>query len=509
MKKHFYIAISAAIILLSGCNGGNSGNSEASAEKSSVSESSPAQASVTESVPVTVSETEEKISEPQAEELPAEKKGYEPYELKLYNSLGTGIPRPENYGENLKCYYFRSKLNNVLSLMKDKTASKKIEDEVNALNESIGDNESFNEHHSCFGYNGYLFYVNYVYAPTRYCAVFDLRTGERLELSDMFFEGEEFLRLLNKKINEEIQKLYCEDYEYEVFEYLPIKREFAGLTEDGFYFDDNNFYFPADNPYMTRYVKLNVNLFDFDTVLNVPYDMADIFYDEGETHINIYAHQNFIRSDRYVYSRHFQTGNINIYLFEESMYLTAEQTEFLNTQALSVTGEILDRMRRENNWTAYTGDEAPLYRTYESYDGTVHEYKEIYDIYIQVITNRIAQICFYQSDWYDDRVPRYSLYYDLETLQPLDTKQFFELIFGDEEYVWSNVHVNDYSIDGINYRIYDMEGFIDGEAPDISRLKTEDIYIYDPGFIDYNGEIDDCYISGSICSRSYYLQFLQ
>lgn len=505
MKNNFgsvLLAITAAGIFFTGCNGGGSENST---EEFSAAQSSAVQSSVTE----TVSETAEKITETteMETEIPKEKKSYQPYEIKLYNSLGMGIPRPENYGEDLTEYYLSNDLEKILPLMKDKAAAKKIGTEAKALYDLAEENfplyvdsEEWSTEDAiysfCNAYNGYLFYEisyrgNYF---MRYCAVFDLRTGERLELSDLFFEGEEFMPLLNKKINEEIQKIYCEDYEYEEFDYVPVKREFAGLTEDGFYFDSSSFYFPANNPYFAKAASVNVVISAFDNVLNVPYDMTELFEDGADEILYFRKETNIISSARYSRSRDVHTGNINIHLFEESTYLTAEQAEFLNNKALGIL-EMLDELNPKYNWTAYTNNDEPLYNVYV-YDGTRYEYRDIFDINIDIINNDIAQITFWQSDVYEEPNPSYQLHYDLETLEPLDTEQLFERIFDDEEYVWGYVYVYQTEISGMN-RITDMEGFIDGEAPDLSKLNAENIYLWGEE-IHFAAKVDDCWIWGYI-----------
>ena len=492
-----------AVLLLTGCDNEGAENTAEEFSAASVTQSSEVQSSVTEPV----SETAEKITETAAAEpeIPKEKKSYEPYQIKLYNSLGTGIPRPDDYGEDLTEYYLSDDLEEILPLMKDKTAAQKIETEAKVLYALAEENYSLYVdpeewsaseamYSDCNAYNGYLFYEisyrgNYF---MRYCAVFDLRTGERLELSDLFFEGEEFLPLLNKKINEEIQKLYCEDYEYEEFEYVPVKREFAGLTEDGFYFDSSSFYFPANNPYFAKAASVNIPVSGFDNVLNVPYDMKELFEDGADETLYFRKDKNIISSARYAHSRDVHTGNINIHLFEESTYLTAEQAEFLNSKALGML-EMLDELNPRYDWTAYTNNDEPLYNAY-IYDGTRYEYRDIFEININIINNDIAQILFRQSDVYDDPNPGYNLHYGLETLEPLDTEQLFERVFGDKEYVWKYVSVYR---SGNGDRITDMEGFIDGEAPDLSKLNAENIYLWGEE-IHFAAKVDDCWIWGYI-----------
>ena len=503
MKNNFspaVLSIIAISMILAGCNGGNPGNSaeENISETMSKTDSVTASAAVSETVSEAVSETEEKISESQAEEFPAEKKGYEPYEIKLYNSLGTGIPRPENYDTDRIRYYADGKLEDIISLLKDKDVSAKIASGIKDWFDYLGENydysyEQLNDdglfYTYCDTYNGILFYGKHRRnsSDEPYYAVFDMRTGKRVELSDMFFEGEEFIGELNQKLWEELQKLTFTGEDIYTVDYLPMKREFAGLTENGFYFDEFDFFFPANNPYFTESMRISVSLFDFDTVLNVPYDMTELFADGADEILR------FSSAD-YNFTTSFfkQTGNIDIYFLDESPKLTEKQREFFNNKALSLT-EMVDELNQKYGWIAYTNNDEPLYRTHV-YDGTEYKYKDFFKIDISVF-NGIAQIRFRQDNVYEAPSPDYNLHYDLETFEPLDIEEIFERTFGDEEYVWKYVyafHPDDTT---------DMEGFIQGEVPDLSKLDLEKISVYKTE-IYFDGRVDDSWVWGSISKKN-------
>lgn len=499
MVKHFkftFFSLITAAILFTGCN---KEDTETPIADSSVTESS-----AVETTSVTVSETV-----PESPINTTESKGYEPYQLRLYDSKGTGMLRPDDYGKDITTYYLGGELDDILYFMKDEKAAGKIRQETNALDDlavqsyylySEDDKPLFDENIStyCGAYNGYLFYnVFYIDFPMAYCAVFDLRTGERLELSDMFFEGEYFIDLLNKKISEEIQKLILEVYEYEEFKYIPMKREFAGLTENEFYFNSYTIYFPVNNPYFTECTSVNVRISDFDTVLNVPYDMEELFRNDAEDALFFRMDPHNVSSSLGIHTKHLQTGNIDIHLFDGALQLTQEQEEFLNTQALNMTGEILDRLKRENNWTAYTNNEEPIIHTYTSPDGTVYEYQDIFDISIAIINNNFAEIRFCQNNVYDGSSQDYNLHFDLNTFELLDTDQIFERIFGDSKCVWDYVYVYQTDDDMLGDEITDMDGFIRGHTPDTSKMKAENINVGDQ-YIFYSGNIDDCLIWGNI-----------
>lgn len=502
MRRYFAPALSSAIaamIFLTGCNGGNTENS---AEEISVTETS-----FTESISETAAEIsaipeESETAEASAETEPeaaAEPKSYEPYQIKLYNSLGTGIPRPDNYGEDRIRYRTVGNLEDMLSLLKDKDVSEKIrsgvgdwlnflEENYNYSHKQLANDKLFYTY--CSAYNGFLFYEKKVRSSDEgYYAAFDLRTGERLELSDMFFEGDNFLDKLNWKLWSEFQKLtYLVPYDYEPVDYLPMKREFVGLTENGFYFGPHEFYFPVSNPYFSGCEQIYIDLFDFDTVLNVPYDMTELFEDGADELLKFYI-------EKYVFSTSYfsQSGNIDIYLLDKSPKLTEEQREFLNNNALSLTSsEFLDTLR-ERGWNIYSADEPPVYHIYTGESGTEYKYKDIFTIDIDVINDDFVEICLRQSNVFEAPNPKYSLYFDLKTFEPFDTEQLFERVFGDEEYVWSYVAI--YSLEDT---LENNNGFIRNEAPDISRLRPEDISCISTSELYYYGNVDGCYVYGYI-----------
>lgn len=108
-------------------------------------------------------------------------------------------------------------------------------------------------------------------------AVFDLKTGEMLELSDMFFEGTDFLTKLNGLIEEEINMPY----------YEPI-REFAGLREGIYDFDLNSLVLDTNNPY-TEYETYIYYYYQMmgDTVTAVRRDISGMFEDEVQQKLNV------------------------------------------------------------------------------------------------------------------------------------------------------------------------------------------------------------------------------
>lgn len=112
---------------------------------------------------------------------------------------------------------------------------------------------------------------------TQRSAVFDLKTGEMLELSDMFFEGTDFLTKLNSLIEEEINMPY----------YEPV-REFAGLREGIYDFDLNCLVLDLNNPY-TEYQTYIYYYYQMmgDSVAAVRRDISGMFEDEVQQKLNV------------------------------------------------------------------------------------------------------------------------------------------------------------------------------------------------------------------------------
>ncbi|MCH5192331.1 MAG: hypothetical protein J1F11_00110 [Oscillospiraceae bacterium] len=489
MRKFLYgrilTALTASVIFFTSCN------KEAPLPHN---EEIIATETTSETISETVSEspiTEAQTTEP---ETVTEPKKYEPYQLKLYDSSGTGMPRPDNYERNSISYHLGGDLDEIFSLMKDKSVSEKIQNEVNEwinyIEEKYNTDGEKEFRTYCYARNGILFYKKYSYNPyEKYTIVFDLKTGKRLELSDMFFEGEKFIDKLNKELWNNIQKLDFVDYYSFDVDYPQIKREFTGLTEDGFYFDDSGFYFPVDNPYFTTFKEFNVSILNFDSILNVSYDMTGLFEDGADKQLRFSVLNYGYETNYYI-----QTGNINVYLFDETSMLTEEQREFLNNKALSLTSsEFLDRMREKYGWNVYSADEPPVYsRIYENPDGTEEKWIDFFTIKITVRKNNIAEIRFRQDNVYEAPNQSYNLHYDLETLEPLDIEDIFARTFGDKEYVWRYINVWGEEIDG----------FKDSDVPDLSKLTLENLSVYDTE-IYFDGITDDRVIWGSISQKKF------
>ena len=477
-----------AAILLTGCK---EEDTEKPVEETSLTEKMVSE-TTSEAATETVSDSPVTETEITESEAVTESKSYEPYQIKLYDSPGTGMPRPDDYGEDRNHYDVYGDPQDFFSLMKDKSVSEKIQNEIDHWTDNI--EEKYNTDGEkefrtyCYTRNGILFYEKYSYNPyEKYTIIFDLKTGKCLELSDLFFDGEKFIDKLNKELWNNIQKLdYVDYYSFDV-DYPQIKREFSGLTKDGFYFDDRGFYFPVDNPYFTTFKEFNVSILNFDSILNVPYDMTGLFEDGADEQLRF-----SIWNNNYETNYSIQTGNIDVYLFDETSMLTEEQREFLNNKALSLTNsEFLDRMREKYGWNVYSTDEPPVYsRIYENPYGTEERWIDFFTIKITVTKNNIAEICFRQDNVYEAPNQSYNLHYDLETLEPLNIEDIFARTFGDKEYVWRYINVWGEEIDGLK----------DGDVPDISKLTLENLSVYNTE-VHFDGISDGHRIWGRIYKK--------
>lgn len=101
-------------------------------------------------------------------------------------------------------------------------------------------------------------------------AVFDIYTEERLELSDLFFDGVDFVPLLNNYLAAESLMPYsgfgtCHE----------MKRDFSGLCTDNFTFTADSIIFGRDSDFVCGGVELSLSGLDEYMVTSVPRDMKE------------------------------------------------------------------------------------------------------------------------------------------------------------------------------------------------------------------------------------------
>ena len=113
----------------------------------------------------------------------------------------------------------------------------------------------------------------YYYYDAR-TAVFDIYTGEQLELSDLFFEGDDFIPILNTYLAEESEKPYSSwGSTHEML------RDFSGLYEGDFTFTANTIIFKPSTCFADG-VELSLDGIFEHMITSVPRDMSE--YIEGD-----------------------------------------------------------------------------------------------------------------------------------------------------------------------------------------------------------------------------------
>ncbi|MBQ7922099.1 MAG: substrate-binding domain-containing protein, partial [Clostridia bacterium] len=111
-------------------------------------------------------------------------------------------------------------------------------------------------------------------------AVFDIYTGERLELSDLFFEGVDFVPLLNNCLAAEAEK------PYDNWGYHEMLRDFTGLYEGDFTFTADSIIFKPNTCFADG-VQLSVSDLAEYMVTSIPRDMIGYLSEEETVYKNI------------------------------------------------------------------------------------------------------------------------------------------------------------------------------------------------------------------------------
>lgn len=126
----------------------------------------------------------------------------------------------------------------------------------------------------------------YQYIYDGYSKVYDLYTGEELELSDLYYKDTEFVSILNEQIETIIvEKTGINDT------YLRMKRPFMGITDKVLYgFDSISF--TKENPYFEESVEFKLDTyFDNISVINEERDMEDIWEDNIVVSKSVIMHE--------------------------------------------------------------------------------------------------------------------------------------------------------------------------------------------------------------------------
>lgn len=236
-----------------------------------------------------------------------------------YEAVGTGVPRPADADfsrySTISAYYFDSYDPITtgdsgylkLRFLKDKDIQDKINADIAAATDRLNDQpgERVLEAKAVCR-NGYLSIA--LYRPIAYfgltysCAetlTYDLFTGEKLErLSDLFFEGEDFVPMLNERVGNELSIQADNLYMYEPEELNIPKLDFSGLLGEQRLFTLDSIGFEPDNLYFV-YGQFTdyLSVFDFKMgdlmCVAAPFrDMSDIISDEWQERLYNYEYNN-------------------------------------------------------------------------------------------------------------------------------------------------------------------------------------------------------------------------
>ncbi len=221
---------------------------------------------------------------------------------KIYSAVGTG----KEMTWNADYYYELKNLHEGIPEIKDGKVNKIIQDYIISETERINtlhdaEFDAFLEQRKKEGYGGTYYYPAYrpsieytvkngylsilsgmwwnegaQYSPDCYYkpagAVFDLYTGERLELSDLFPKEADFVPELNRVIKDKLEKpaAYSLGGTYETV------RDFYGLMENEFIFTADSLIFTTDR-YLKDGVILSLKELREDMVISEPRNMEGLF----------------------------------------------------------------------------------------------------------------------------------------------------------------------------------------------------------------------------------------
>ncbi len=232
------------------------------------------------------------------------------YELTPYDKKGTGPQKPQSLEitEYYQPYFPFDEENHIVILV-----DKELESEINAwIDEACAreqvkcdelvqkgsnpDTTKVSVNHECI--NGYLslsVYVEYDVLDSFYgtaeclkysCenVIFDLYTGDKLDISDIFYDGVDFISYYNNVVERAISvPMQFTAYDTVV---MPQKREFVGITKDCAYIGFSQITFPKENPYFYEgfsvYCNFEDGFFRENSVVWQPRDMKGVIKFEVE-----------------------------------------------------------------------------------------------------------------------------------------------------------------------------------------------------------------------------------
>ena len=376
------------------------------------------------------------------------------YQIKPWTAVGTGMKKPENAGSDTH-YYFAHLPIDQQTLRLSGIADKAVLDKVNSWiseaalraeteckkeREKVGSTYSNDLNGgsdvgvSASCYNGYLIidvrstYFNEasdnggIIYLTGESAIFDLYTGEKIELPELFYEGVDFISFFNSKIRKEISLPQMAD-NFET-EGVRLKREFAGITEDML----NNItpalvFFPKNNPYFPNGFQVGVNVSDSffreNSLLGVSRDM------EGLLNLNEY-------SEIYHWQWEYETDGTEFMppeakentilsgLIKSCPYLSDEQIERINGTVSGLVGnsEAEERLGKIFEMSFDT----PMYSSDDGWFNGIFQQTMLYP------KQNFFTVCF-GGYMYEETV---IFAYDLDTFERLTNEEILERSCGSD-----------------------------------------------------------------------------
>lgn len=431
MKTRVLAAMLAAGILLCSCDSSSNGGV-------STADSNP-------SAEVTQESTAEHVS---SETVAIEG---EYYSLKPYTTRGTGPEKPDKPTDST---YFEAYIHTEPETMHiTEIIDTSVQDKVNAwidkargeLEESMKsqyDSFSPEERTSFDGFdgpvvstsckNGYLFVdlrLEYGYEDDIYgylyvlhdarAAIFDLYTGECPEFSDLFFKDVDYISVLNKLVEEEISRPQMMDAFTTVS--IPMKREFAGITENGTILAPDKVLFPRNNPYFPVGISIWISdndLYHENSLLGVARSMEGLLSCE----VSEWEWRNYVDPSGLEYEEYTSVKNIVLTgIIKSSTALDEEQIRRINELSYSIADnaeaeEFLRKMTAK-------GFDSPMYDEEEGWFNGFVQYTNVYP------KQKLVEIVISE---YMSGMGGYTLCYDLDTLEPMSTEDVVERIMGSD-----------------------------------------------------------------------------
>jgi len=156
--------------------------------------------------------------------------------------------------------------------------------------------------------------------------VWDLLTGKKLDISDLFYSGVD----IDKVVNDYLRRVSQEPID-SWGDYYEMKRDFAGLTTTGWTMTADTIYILQDNPYFAYGVAFDFDLPDGYLASEQPRDMSACF-DPAKVPVIRF----FRRTDKNAEYRYSEDGFMTCEFLKEGSYPTAGE---INSKIMEITKE--------------------------------------------------------------------------------------------------------------------------------------------------------------------------